>query len=256
MATNNQARRQLPFWLQIILILLAGAALSVIVLLVMRGSKVKNPTQQTQAPTEASAVTNSDPLREYTVTFAYQDGTVIDTRKVKEGHGVFPPELETDHVFRGWTGAVNYVTRDTEVHPAVYAINSDENLFYFNSQYVKEGECFTIDLNLAGLVNISKATLEISYDPEVMELQEHTEAECCKVEETAPGLLILTLDSQSPLRQKTLLSSINFLALEKDVFSSKISLSCKDPKLLTTGGEVPVTGTTINNEIYYLQEVD
>lgn len=256
MTANDQARRKLPFWLQILLILLAGAVLSVIVLLVMRGSKTKDATQPTQTQTEPSAETNNGPLREYTVTFAYQDGTVIDTRKVKEGHGVFPPELKTDHVFRGWTGRFNHVTSDTEVHPMTYEISKEENLFYFNSLYVKEGEVFSIALDLAGSVNISKATLEISYDPDVMELQQFTESPFCAMEETEPGLLTMKLDSETPLREKTSLATITFLALKKDVYSTQISLRCKDPILVTPGGETPVTGTTINNEIYYLQEVD
>lgn len=255
MEANHRSRRQLPFWIQILLILLCGALLSVAVLLIMRGMKNKEPTHPTeQSQTEAE--TKGGPPEEYTVTFAWQDGTVIEKRSVQEGHGIFPPKLGTDHVFRGWSAGINHVTYDVEVHPVLYMINSDENLFFFNSQYVKEGESFSIDLNLAGLVNISMATLEISYDPEVMELQGYTEAECCTVKETEPGLLTLTLDSQTPLRERTLLSSITFLALEKDVFSSEINLRCKDPKLVTTGGEVPVTGTTINNEIFYLQEVD
>ena len=242
MAEQTNQRKPMPFWLQIFLILLCGAVLSGIVLLAVRSINAKKHP--------ASAEEN---LPEHTVTFAWQDGTVIDTRQVREGHGVFPPAFETDDVFQGWSTNINEVTSDIEAHPLIYQIN-DENLFYFNALYVNEGEPFTIDIFLGGAVNISAAKLEIAFDSEVMDLLEHSEDACCTVEETKDGLLTLTLDSAEPLVEKTKLCSIRFMALEKDVYSTKITLSLTDPELVTAGGASPVTGTTINNEIYYLQE--
>lgn len=116
---KNKRKIGIPFWVQILAILLVGVLASGVVLLLA-------PDKQQTAPQET--------VVQHTVTFAYQDGTVIETKTVEEGKGVFPPVLETNGVFRGWSAGFNAVKADIEVHPVFYNIK-EENLFYFDSVY-------------------------------------------------------------------------------------------------------------------------
>lgn len=236
----DSKKRGIPFWLQIILILLCGALVSGAVYLLTQSKLAAE--REAKKP-------------RYTVTFAYQDGTVIDTRQVKEGAGTFPPEFETDGVFRGWSGAFNEVKSDVEVHPMTYELAGDENLFCFDSVYVQEGETFSITVQLAGDVNISTAEIGVDYDTEVMEYIQASPKAFCTVSESEAGTLLLTLDSGAPITEETALATITFRAKKMDVYSTQINLRCISGTLSVDGKETPATVTTINNKIYYLQEV-
>lgn len=238
MKTTKKARH-IPFWLQIVMILISGVLASLLVFALSNYQKAL--ISERNAP-------------EYTVNFAYQDGTVIEKKAVKKGKGVFPPNFETEGVFRGWSSSINNVTSNLEVHPAVYEIN-DENLFYFDSVYVKEGEKFTIDLTLAGKVNLSSAELEIEYDPDVMKFIKTSKSEICSVEKIKNGLLKVTINSDEPLTDKLLLSYLTFKAKKKNVNYSRVDLKAKNGTIVENGKEQSATISTINNNIFYLQEV-
>ena len=238
---SESPERRIPLWLQIVIILLCGATLSAATFFIIKG--IKAPEKQSES--------NED----YTVKFAYQDGTVIGEKTVQSGKGVFPPIPEGVDVFRGWSGAVNNVESDIEVHPLFYEITDDGNLFYFNSVYVQEGEQFTLDLYLSGKVNISSAELTILYDTEVMEYVGTESTDICNETEHNSGEIKLMLNSNSPLKAKTELAQITFKAKKKDVYATEIELGCKHAVLKEAGKETPVTASTINNKIYYLQEV-
>lgn len=239
---TGACKKEIPFGAQVCLILFCGIVLSAATFCLVRSR-----------PVDESALT----AEMHKVTFAYQDGTVIETRKVRDGSGVFPPTFETEGIFRGWNSTINNVMSDMETHPMVYQISSDdENLFYFDSVYVLEGEEFKIDLMLGGWVNISTATLNIEYDSEVMDYVGSEDSDVCDITMLEAGTIVMDMKSDPPLREKTLLSELTFLAKEKDVCSTQITLSYKDAKLTSNGMEYPATVSTINNEIYYLQEVE
>ena len=237
---QKEARRQMPFWLQIVIILLCGAISSVGAYGVVRRAQQKQ---------------SDDGLPVYTVTFAYQDGSVIGTKQVKEGRGVYPPEFDAPGVFQGWSKPINAIMANIEVHPLYYSI-ADENLFCFDSVYVKEGDEFAIELMLTGEVNISSAELMVSYDTDVMEFVGSTKDAFCTVSDDGDGNLAVRIDSDESLSEAAVLSEIRFKALKKDVYSSQIDLICKNAKVSQSGVDVPVTASTLNNKVYYLQEVD
>ena len=237
---EKEKRKRIPFWWQIVIILFCGA----IVAAGVYGTARYIQWRQYE-----------DSLPVYTVAFAYQSGEVIETKQVKEGRGVHPPEFDAPGVFQGWSKPINNITEDTEVHPLYYSI-ADENLFCFDSVYVKEGEEFTVKLMLTGEVNISSAELTLQYDTDVMEFVKSNDKDHCALSDKGDGNLILQLSSDAPLTEKTLLSEIRFKALKKDVYSSQIDLICKNAKLKQSGVDVPATVSTLNNKIYYLQEVD
>lgn len=237
---SKKKKKKIPFWAQILVIICIGAIISAVVFFFVSNIKKEEVKQESER---------------HTVTFAEQDGTVIETKKVSDGRGVFPPECNSDMVFRGWSGAVNEVTADTEVHPQFMEI-TDDNLFYFNSVYVQEGKEFTVDVKLGGMVNISSATLLVSYDSEVMEFIKSKDESICKVSKNKDGELTLSLQSNSKIAESTQISQLTFMALEKDVYATQIDLSCKDGKIKERGVEKPATVATINNKIYYLQEVE
>lgn len=238
-------KKKFPFWAQIAIIIGIGLVVSGAVLVVVLG--IKSTTIDTNS--------GNGSTEKHTVTFAEQDGTVIETKAVSDGKGVFPPECKTDMVFRGWSGAFNNVTADTEVHPQFMEI-TDENLFYFNSVYVQEGKEFTVDVKLGGKVNLSSATLSISYDPEVMEFVKSEDESVCKVAKKEDGELTLSLQVDSVITKPAQLSQLTFKAKEKDVYATQIDLSCTDGKYIEKGAEKPATVATLNNKIYYLQEVE
>ena len=236
---KNTRKISIPFWTQILAILLVGAVAGGVVLLLA-------PDKQQTAPQEA--------IVKHTVTFAYQDGTVIETKTVEEGKGVFPPVIETNNVFRGWSAGFNAVKADIEVHPVFYNI-IEENLFYFDSVYVKEDTEFTLDLYVAGRVNLSSGTIALSYDPDVLEYKSSEGMDGLKVSENKDGELTITFNSDTPIKEKAHISQLTFFAKKKNAYSTQINLSARDVKL-TAGGEAQSANcATINNKIYFLQEV-
>lgn len=226
-------KKKFPLWLQIVLILTAGIIASSAVFLVARDIKTER----------------------YTVTFAYGDGTVIDKKEVKSGCGCFPPVCETDYIFRGWNGKFNEVICDTEVHPMFYEVADDVNLFFFDSKYVREGRRFDIDVEVTGNICFSSGLLTLQYDPDVMKYKESESSDICSVSESEPGKLEIKINSVAPVTEGQLLSKITFFAKRADAYSSELILSGSNFKKSANGVESNADFATINNKIYFLQEV-
>ena len=213
-----QKRKRFPYWLQILIIIGIGIIASGVVFFIVLN--IKGTSEKKEEIENGS--------NKHTVTFAYQDGTVIEKKEVSDGKGVFPPEYKTDMIFRGWSGAINEITSDKEVHPQFMEI-ADDNLFYFNSVYVQEGNDFTIDVKLDGNVKLSSATLSISYDPEVMDFVQSNDEIVCKVSKAKDGELTLLLQSDKPITKATQLSKLTFKTKEKDEHSNVCNKRiCKD----------------------------
>lgn len=238
---KDHTQKILPFWLQIVLILACGGVLSIGAYIFAHNNR---------------EVERESSMLKHTVTFAYQDGSIIETRSVAEGTGTLPPKFETDGVFRGWSGAINEVKSDIEVHPMVYELAGDENLFCFDSVYVQEGKQFSINLRLIGSVSISNAEIEIEFDSEVMDYLQDSSIDICTVSKKDEGTLVLTLDSDTALKEATQLSTLTFISKGKDVLTTQINLHCISGTLIINEVEIPATVSTINNKIYYLQEVN
>lgn len=237
MAKRKESKRKIPFWLQIVLILAIGIAASGIVLIVAHGKKGNDQTDAVM----------------HTVTFCYDDGTIIEQKEAKDGAWVFPPDYAGEGVFRGWNTAINRVTMDTEAHPMIYDIVED-NLFYFDSMYVQEGEKFSLDLFVGGNVNVSSGELTLEYDPAVLTYQKANGDIPCEFSEEIPGTLKITFSAPEPITETTKLASITFRAEIADVYSTQVLLSAENVKLQSKNGETIVDFATINNEIYFLQE--
>lgn len=240
---KNKRKMSIPFWIQILAILLVGVLASGVVLLF--APEKPQPTPET--PPETNVV-------KHTITFAYLDGTVIETKTVEEGKGVFPPILETNGVFRGWSAGFNAVKADVEVHPIFYDIK-EENLFYFDSVYVKEDTEFALDLYVGGKVNLSSGTITLSYDPDVLEFKNADGMESLDVSAYKDGELTITFSSDTPLNEKTLISQLTFYAKKKDAYSTQVNLSANNAVIVSDDKETTVNCATINNKIYFLQEV-
>lgn len=238
MLRENKRKISIPFCVQILAIFLIGVMASGVVLLV--------------APDPHPTVPKENAVK-HTVTFAYPDGTVIEEKTVEEGKGVFPPVLELNGVFRGWSAGFNAVKADIEVHPVYYSIQ-EENLFYFDSVYVKEDSEFTLDLYIGGKVNLSSGTVTLSYDTDVLEYKGADSLENVDVDNKA-GELTIRFSTDTPLKEQARLSQLTFYAKKKDAYSTQISLVARDPQVLVNGKVQPVVCATINNKIFFLQEV-
>lgn len=236
-------KSKIPFWLQIAIILTAGVLASGVVWVAARNKVVDKSDQESEKQTVY-----------HTVTFAYLDGTVIDKKEVEHGKGVFPPSLTDEGVFRGWSTGINLVERDIEAHPVYHSI-AESNLFYFDSVYVREGTDFQLDVKVGGRVSISSGELTLLYDPEVLDFLESKNLEQCTVTKSNDGELLISFDSNSPIKTETLISQLRFHAKEKDVYSTEISLKASNMKVVADGQEVPADCATINNKVFFLQEV-
>ena len=236
---KNKKKISISFWIQILSIFLIGVMATGIVFLLALEEKSSGSKAH---------------VANHTVTFAYQDGNVIAKKNVDDGEGVFPPILESNGVFRGWSAGFNAVKADIEVHPVFYTIK-EENLFYFDSIYVKEGSEFTLDLYVGGKVNISSATITLSYDTDVLEYKKSNCIEGLAISENKEGELTITFNSNTPLKDKTLLSKITFYAKKKDAYYTQVNLAARDVQILVDGKAQPAICATINNKIYFLQEV-
>lgn len=236
---KGKKKISIPFWTQILSILLIGVLASGIVLLFVL-NKPPNKSKEN--------------MEKHTVTFAYLDGTIIETKTVEKGKGVFPPILKNDGVFRGWSSAFNAVEKDIEVHPIFYHIK-EENLFYFDSVYVQEDKKFTLDVYVGGKVNVSSGTITLSYDPEVLEYIQANGLEDLSVAEDQSGELKISFNNNTPLKEKTLISQLTFYAKKKDAYATQANLTASDMKTIVAGQDQTADCATINNKIYFLQEV-
>lgn len=223
--------KKIPFWMQILAILLVGIIASLSVSFYFQDKKAEK----------------------YTVTFAYDDGTIIEEKQVKKGFGVLPPEINTDKVFRGWNSTINNVTQNIEVHPDLYNITED-NLFYFNSIYVKEGKKFTIDLYVAGNVSVSSGSLFLEYDTDVLTYKKYEGYGLSDLADSN-GKINVEFESSSTITKKTKLISITFYAKKMDALSTEIVLKSNKVLTIQNGGEIIADNATINNKIFFLQEV-
>ncbi len=230
---HKEKRIRIPFWLQILGILSLGVLASIAVWLA--------------APRPE--------LPKHTVTFAYLDGTVIETVEVEEGKGVYPPELPDEGVFRGWSKPFNAVTEDVEAHPRFHSI-AENNLFYFHAVYVEEGTDFDLELYVGGSVSISSGELTVLYDPAVLTYQKAASLEGCEVTQVQSGELLVKFHRDTPLKEETLLSQLVFHAEEKDAYSTELVLQAENMKIAANGEQLPADCATINNKVYFLQEVE
>lgn len=231
---------KIPFGTQIVAILLVGVIASGVAFLIARGSVKKHQNEN---------------LEKHTVTFAYLDGTVIETKEVVHGKGVFPPVLTDKGVFRGWSVGFNAVTANIETHPVYYDIK-ENNLFYFNSVYVQEGTEFFLDVWVGGQVGVSSGELTLEYDVEVLEFLGSADLAQCTVTEPTKGNLVICFNSDTTIKTETLLSQLRFLAKEKDAYATEITLKASNIKVVAEGQEIPADCATINNKIFFLQEVE
>lgn len=231
---------RIPFWIQIVAILLAGVIASGVVFLLARNSITKHQNEKQE---------------KHTVTFAYLDGTVITTKEVSHGKGVFPPELTDEGVFRGWSCGFNIVETDVEAHPVYHTI-TENNLFYFNSVYVQEGNTFFLNLCVGGNVSVSSGELTLMYDVDVLDFLGSEKTQQCTVTEPTKGKLVIQIESDTVIKTETLLSQLQFLAKEKDVYSTELMLQASDMKSFADGQEIPSDCATINNKVFFLQGVE
>lgn len=232
-------KAKFPFWMQITAILLAGVLTSGAVFFLMWG---KGKPQE-------------EDRQRYTVTFAYQDGTVIETKEVTQGKGVFPPELKGQGVFRGWSAGINNIQRDIEVHPNYYS-NEEDNLFCFDSVYVQEGKEFSLDIRLRGKVSVSAGELILEYDPEVLDFLGAEDMQKCTVEEETEGTVMLRFSSEEPIKEAMRFAGLRFLAKEKDAYFTEVSLKTRNVFIVAQGQELPADHATLNNKVFFMQEVE
>lgn len=230
---------KIPFWIQIVTILLIGVIASGAAFWIAQRIVAKQQEKN---------------VEKHTVTFAYLDGTIIETKEVSHGKGVFPPALKDEGVFRGWSTDFNAVQNDIEAHPVYYAIK-ENNLFYFDSVYVQEGKEFSLDVYVNGYVNVSSGKLTLQYDTEVLEYIDSKNIECCTVTESTKGTIVIQLNSEEVIKEQSLLSQVRFYAKEKDAYSTEITLKASDMQVVVEGQEIPADCATINNKVFFLQEV-
>ena len=230
---------RIPFWLQIVAISLAGVLASGVAFWITQ---------------EYVSSRQNEELETHTVTFAYLDGTVIETKEVAHGKGTFPPELSNKGVFRGWSAGFNIVENDIEVHPIYYTIK-ENNLFYFDSVYIQEGKEFSLDVCVGGHVSVSSGELTLRYDPNVLDFLGSDDVKFCTVTESTMGELVICLEGKTAIKTQTLLSQLRFLAKEKDAYSTEITLKASNVKVIADGQEMPADCATINNKVFFLQEV-
>lgn len=230
---------RISFWMQIVAVFLTGILASGVAFWIAQEYVSKRQAEE---------------LEKHTVTFAYLDGTVIGSREVTHGKGVFPPELTDEGVFRGWSAGFNLVEDDIETHPVFYAIK-ENNLFFFDSVYVQEGKEFSLDLYVGGQVSVSSGELTLEYDTDVLKFVGVSNGVSCTVTETASGIVVLQFESDTVIKEETLLSQLRFCAKEKDAYATEVTLKASNTKVVVDGQEISADCATINNKIFFLQEV-
>lgn len=231
---------RIPFWLQIVAISLAGVLASGVAFWIAQ---------------EYVSNRQDEKLEKHTVTFAYLDGTVIETKQVMHGKGVFPPELTDQGVFQGWSNRFNAVVDDVEVHPLYHSI-TENNLFYFDAVYVQEGREFALSIHIGGRVSVNSGELTLQYDSDVLEFLGSSNMENCNVTEPTKGEVKLQFNSENAIKTETILSELQFLAKEKDAYATEIVLLSSNVKVITDGQVIPADCATINNKVFFLQEVE
>lgn len=229
---KEKKRKKVPLWVEVVCILLIGVIASVSIVLFAN-------------------IANAE---KFLVTFAYQDGTIIETKEVEKGKGVFPPNIPTEGVFRGWSGAFNNVSEDIEVHPNIYTI-VEENLFYHNAVYVKEGKKFSLDILVGGKINVCSGEILIEYDTNAITFKRAKNLIGVNVSEDELGKIKISFDMNTDLTETTVLTTLDFKSKKVDAYSTELLLSAENVNTLTGDVEKKANFATINNKIYFLQEV-
>ena len=67
--------------------------------------------------------------------------------------------------------------------------------------------------------------------------------------------MTITFSSEEILTQTTQLTTLEFYAKKKDVYATEIVLSGTKVTVVVNGKEKPADFATINNKVYFLQEV-
>ena len=108
---------------------------------------------------------------------------------------------------------------------------------------------------LGGTVNLSSGEVILVYDEDVMEYKSYQALKSVGITKTGKGELTIKLDSNEPIIQKTELAQIKFRARKANAEFTQAVLSAKSAKLVLGGDEKTVDCATINNKIFFMQEV-
>lgn len=215
-------------------ILLIGFAVSAWILLYPKADRIQNKPPPDgsgeEQLTENGDEKESENIPSYTVRFCDEEGNTLETKSVKEGESVLPPDYSSDgKVLKRWDHALFSVLSDETVCPVTEDISDNANVFYADAVYVRSGENVDVKVMLDGKVDCCDFVLTVRYDNTLLRTKEcRTFSEALSVaDEPESGVLTLTYDGSS-LNEKNEIANICFEETADGMYASKLIFATKE----------------------------
>lgn len=257
MKQERKPNRKNTVWIVSALILSVGLVIAVGVLLytklyVIPRKDTSLKTTETESLSELSeSTTHPDAV---SVSFYDDKNELVETKSVKFGQAVFPPNLANSvsgRIFLGWSHNLSCMTKDTQLYPVYNHYDKRSNVLSFDTVYVDSKDDFTVDLNLGGIVQLASFDMIIPYDDNTIHLK--------SVSETVPGLkvkdennrIVIHFDSKANITEPITLAKLSFDVENVDFLKTELSIDIKNGSAYI-GGDLKYIDCTLVKGIVYI----
>ncbi len=109
----------------------------------------------------------------YQVNF-FVEGSLFDVKFVKQGESVYPDEIGfiPGKIFTGWDADLTEIKKDVATNAVFIDTTEKVNCFALDSVYCVAGEKVLMNLMLCGNIDLSTADFSISYNKDILHLEE------------------------------------------------------------------------------------
>jgi len=164
---------------------------------------------------------------EYTVIFNDVEGNELAVRKVYEDSFAEPPDnlvLDVNQVFLDWGNPLYPVRSDTICSPSISNISDGINVFFVNTQYIKEKKSKKFQWRLGGQVALTELEAELLYNPKSLEFKKASSS-LGRVYSTEKGIVGFTLNTGEALNAPCELADIEFKAIGNAFTFSEVAFN-------------------------------
>jgi hypothetical protein len=160
-----------------------------ILCLVACGSKNADNATQTPNGNENSFESGDDENKNETciVRFVTSEGIPISIQECSNGESLVPPTppRKIGHIFTGWDGDYNNITKSTDITATYIDVSKVKNAISADTMYVAGTSEFEVLIGIYGDVGFCGLDMDITYDSNLFELIASTDVDDCVVVNTA-----------------------------------------------------------------------
>lgn len=225
------SEKKWPQYLVAVLIVLIGAAVSLLILI---------------RPWE---------IKHYKVSFYDLDRQLLAEYKAEAGKSVVPPPFEkTGYMFKGWDKDMYAVTEDIEVYPVCEDISEAKNIVYADTVYADTEYVFSVKPKLSGTVDCSSFTIEMGYDDELLHFEGAGSVLDGLIVEENDGTVTMTWSDNASITKETDLAVLHFKCKKDGSYSTTLPFLTKEIVTLEQGEKVYTDSTAYDGKLYLYQK--